>query len=107
MGLDWNELYSVSRLYYNFFQVVMKLQTKERQGSRVRKKYDQPRTPYQRLLELPYVTKEEKQRLMETYSGLNVVKLKAQLERLQKRLWQLQINKRNCPNFRVDSYVRQ
>ena len=102
-----NELYAVARLYYNFFQVVMKLRSKERQGSRVKKRYDEPRTPYQRLLESPYVTEEEKARLMKIYSGLNVVKLKAELERVQMRLWRLQKNKRNCPNFRVDFYVRQ
>lgn len=85
----------------------MKLQAKERQGRQVRKKYDEPRTPFERLLESPYVTREEKNRLMETYSGLNGVKLKVQMERLQEKLWRLQKNKRNCPNFRVDFYVRQ
>jgi len=45
-----NELYSYLRLYTNFFLPTMKLKSKERVGSRVKKKYDQARTPYQRVL---------------------------------------------------------
>lgn len=39
------------RLHGNYFQPVMKLVSKERNGSQVKKKYDTARTPYQRLLE--------------------------------------------------------
>lgn len=38
------------RLLQNFFQPVMKLEKKERHGSRVKKRYDQPQTPARRLL---------------------------------------------------------
>jgi len=45
-----NDLYHHElRLYKNFFQPVMKLQSKERIGGRVKRKYDVPRTPCQGL----------------------------------------------------------
>ncbi|MBU4179908.1 MAG: ISNCY family transposase [Actinobacteria bacterium] len=40
-----NELYSLLRLYLNFFQPQMKLIEKTRIGSKVKKKYDHPKTP--------------------------------------------------------------
>ena len=45
-----NEMYSLLRLYTNFFLPTMKLQTKERVGSRVKKTYYKAQTPYQRVL---------------------------------------------------------
>lgn len=39
-----NQLYSRLRLYTNYFQPVMKLKEKIRVGSKVKKKYDRPRT---------------------------------------------------------------
>lgn len=102
-----NQLYSRVRLYYNFFQVSMKLRSKERQGSKVRKRYDEPKTPYQRLLESASLREEEKNRLRQTYEELNVVRLKAEIDRLQQRLCRLNEEKKKRPNFHVDSYVRQ
>jgi hypothetical protein len=43
-------LYGVLRLYVNFFQPSLKLISKERRGGKVIKKYDQAKTPYQRVL---------------------------------------------------------
>jgi len=85
----------------------MKLVSKERIGSRVRKRYDLPKTPYQRLLESPGISPEQKNRLRKTYQELNVVELKREIDRLKDKLWRLQRTKRNCTNFRIDSYVRQ
>jgi hypothetical protein len=44
------ELYRAVRLYVNFFQPSMKLRTKTRTGSRVRRMYDRAQTPLQRVL---------------------------------------------------------
>jgi hypothetical protein len=41
-----DQLYVVIRLYVNFFQPVSKVVWKERTGSRVRRRYDEARTPY-------------------------------------------------------------
>jgi hypothetical protein len=83
-----NELYSQLRLYTNFFLPTMKLQSKERVGSRVKKKYDQAQTPYQRVLASRQVTKADKQQLRAKYASLNPAALKRKLDRLQQRLLQ-------------------
>ena len=55
-----NELYAVYRLYVNHFLPVTKLQQKVRTGSRVKKVYDAPKTPYQRVLDSGEVSKSVK-----------------------------------------------
>lgn len=81
-----DELYAVLDLYTNFFQPSMKLKSKERHGARVTKKYDQARTPYQRLLESSFIPAQTKQELRARYHLLNPAQLKRQLERLQQKL---------------------
>ena len=44
-----NELYDQLRLFVNFFLPSMKFIEKVRQGSKVKKRYDEPKTPCQRL----------------------------------------------------------
>lgn len=81
-----NELYATLRLYTNFFQPTMKLQSKERVGSKVIKRYDGAQTPYQRVLAAPQVSEADKQRLRVKYKTLNPAALKRKLMRLQDRL---------------------
>jgi len=50
-----NQLYESLDLFTNFFRTSMKLQSKERHGARVEEKYDQARTPYQRLLDSSFI----------------------------------------------------
>ena len=56
-----NRVYDLLRLYINFFQPVMKLKHKTRNGAKVYKIYDTAQTPYQRLLKSGVLT-EAKQR---------------------------------------------
>jgi len=81
-----NELYKHLRLYTNYFQPLMKLKHKERHGSQVKKTYDAAQTPYQRLLQSPYLSVSSKRRLKTEYAGLNPAELKRQIERLQEKL---------------------
>jgi hypothetical protein len=81
-----NDLYELLRLYTNFFLPVMKLQRKERVGSKVKKIYDQPKTPYQRILETEDVSNEVKTRLSEQYAALSLVALKRRLDMLMRKL---------------------
>ncbi len=83
-----NDLYSHLRLYTNFFLPTMKLETKQRVGSRVKKTYDKAQTPYHRVLASPQVSKSDKQRLKAKYANLNPAALKRKLDRLQQRLLQ-------------------
>jgi hypothetical protein len=81
-----NELYKHLRLYANYFQPLMKLKHKERHGSQVKKTYDMAQTPYQRLLQSPYLSASSKRRLKAEYARLNPAELKRQIERLQEQL---------------------
>jgi hypothetical protein len=83
-----NRLYGLLRLYANYFQPVMKLVKKERTGSKVKKTYDRPQTPYQRLLNSPVLTRAAKQRLHSEYATLNPAALKRQISRLQSSLYE-------------------
>lgn len=57
-----NDLYcNELRLFKNFFQPVIKLVLKERFAGKIHRKYDKPRTPFQRLLESPEISKKRKQ----------------------------------------------
>ena len=81
-----NELYDHLRLYTNYFQPVMKLKSKQRDGAKVKKTYDAPQTPYRRLLAAPSTNKATRQRLQAQYAGLNPAQLKREITRLQRLL---------------------
>lgn len=82
-----NRYYQALRLQVNFFQPSMKLLDKQRQGSKVRKRYDQARTPFRRVLDSPEVPENLKTRLREQFETMNPVELKAELERYSSALW--------------------
>jgi len=85
-----NSLYEKElRLYKNFFSPVMKLKEKERVGGRVKRKYDTPKTPYQRLIELGKISKEEKEKLQELYLSLNPAELKRKIDERTHNLYQI------------------
>jgi hypothetical protein len=90
-----NELYAELRLYTNFFQPVMKLLSKERTGAKVKKTYDRPRTPYQRLCDSTALSRYAKRQLRTQYVSLNPAELKRNIVRLQSRL--LRIGLRRPP----------
>jgi len=81
--------YSLICLYVNFFQPVMKLQSKTRHGAHVHKVYDQARTPYRRLLDCPDFPAEQRQPLIDLYNTLDPVSLLAQLNNALTTLWDL------------------
>lgn len=81
-----NELYGELRFYTNFFIPTMKLVSKERSGSKVKKRYDQPQTPYQRVLAAPQIADSQKDLLRAKYETLNPAALKRKIDRLQQRL---------------------
>ena len=81
------ELYSVLRWYQNFFQPSMKLLSKQRLGSQVRKRYDRAKTPYQRILLSETVSKEQKAKLEQKRPTLDPIVLLREIERLQEQFW--------------------
>jgi len=83
-----NELYrNELRLYKNFFQPVMKLVSKERIGGKVKRKYDIPQTPYQRLLKSGRLSEENQAKLRSVYQSLNPAQLKRIIEARLETLW--------------------
>jgi hypothetical protein len=82
-----NELYHHLRLYTNFFMPSMKLISKQRDGSRVKKRYDKAQTPFQRVMTSGYVTRDRKRKLKIQYESLNPAALKRSIEHLQNRLY--------------------
>jgi hypothetical protein len=76
-----NELYEKAWLpLRNHFTPVMKLIEKQRTGSKVRKKYDTPATPCDRLLACAKVSEETKIQLRATRRGLDPMDLAADIE---------------------------
>jgi len=82
-------IYQDLRLFVNFFQPVMKLQSKVRLGSKVRKKYDQAQTPYRNVMASDLVEQSVKQELTEVYLSLNPVDLRRRIDATLARLWKL------------------
>lgn len=75
-----NDVYQTWELYQNYFIPTMKLVSKERIGSKYRKHYDIPKTPYVRALACDSVSEEAKLKLRERYSELDPFELKRKLE---------------------------
>jgi len=73
---------------YNF-QPVRKLIKKERNGSKVIKRYDEAKTPYRRVLTSSDIKEEIKVKLKNQYAMLNPAKLKRKITKLQNKLLKL------------------
>lgn len=81
-----NALYELYRLYVNHFLPVTKLVSKERLGSRVKKIYDAPKTPYQRVLDSEQVSQEAKRKLRAIHAQLDIVQLRHQMDEILDKL---------------------
>ena len=81
-----NQLYRKLSDYQNFFQPVMRLKTKTRDGARVTRKYDKPKTAYQRILEREDIPKKTKRQLTERFLKLNPKRLILRITELGKKL---------------------
>lgn len=83
-----NAVYTVLRLWVNFFQPSMKLIGKQRIGSKVRKQYDVAQTPCQRVLASPQVSQADKDALRQQFLGLNPVAVRHALDERLAVFWQ-------------------
>jgi hypothetical protein len=82
-------IYADLRLYVNFFQPVLKLIGKDRVGEKVIKRYDTATTPYQRVLDSPYIRENVKIYLRLHYAQLNPVTLRNRIDANVAKLWKL------------------
>jgi hypothetical protein len=83
-----NEIYRVQNLISNYFIPQYKLKSKQRVGAKIKKTYDTPKTPYQRVLDEPSVPEENKRKLREIYITLNYYDLLSEREELLARFEQ-------------------
>ena len=84
-----NELYDRLRLMVNFVRPCAKLIEKTRHGAQVRRRYDRPQTPYQRVLACAEVPEAAKQRLRQQFAALDPIAVNDQIVHLQRRLLRL------------------
>lgn len=80
-------LYSLTRLQLNFLRPVRKLVGKERHGARVRKVYDPPQTPYQRLVASGLLDEAVARRLEEQLLAINPAELQRRIELALRAVW--------------------
>lgn len=72
-----NDLYKNEwRLFHNFFMPSVKLQSKQRVGSKIFKRHDSPQTPYQRILNSKFISPHTKLSLAQLFKTLNPFKLR-------------------------------
>jgi len=94
-----NDLYSNEwSLYQNHFCPTLKLVEKTRVNSRYVKKYDKPKTPYQRIMDSEHIDERTKKKLKSVHLSLDPFKLKAEIETKIRRIFNL---------VKVTSNVRQ
>ncbi len=77
-----NEIYTQLDAYANLFLPMRKVIFKERKGSKVKKRYDIARTPFQRLIEKDVLNYDMKSALLKQHQSLNPLTLHRQLENL-------------------------
>jgi hypothetical protein len=104
------ELYAPLATFTNYFQPSVKLLKKTRTGSKVKKIYDKPQTPLQRLLRHSKTDRPTKTRLHRQYRKLNPAELRRNISRSQARLTtlceNLQIQKQRKKRHHLDSILR-
>lgn len=86
-----NELYAGPwRWYVNFFQPVMQCVEKKRIGSKYVRRYDVPKTPYQRVMADLRIDGEVKEKLAQQYTSLNPKTLRQEIDILVQKIFKAQ-----------------
>lgn len=80
-AIRWlNKVYGILDVYANFFLPLRKITAKQRDGSKVRKRYDSARSPIERLLEKGLISPREHQALIQKRQALNPLDLQRKLQ---------------------------
>ena len=82
-----NALYEQMWIYYNLFQPVMHLIEKTAVGDKVRRKWDQARTPFERLKATGKLSAQQEQRLQALYEQTNPQHLREEIYQGLAQLW--------------------
>lgn len=90
-----NDLYTHEwSCYHNFFMPSVKLVEKKLVAGKHIKRYDSPKTPYQRILESPYIAASVKQSLKEQFETLNPFRLRKIIENKLKTIFSICYSKK-------------
>ncbi len=81
-------LYEQMWLYYNVFQPVLHLCEKTMVGEKVVRKWDDAKTPYERLLASSVLSSEHQARLQQLYEQTNPFQLREAIYRQLDALWE-------------------
>jgi hypothetical protein len=84
--------------YFNFFITSVKLIEKQRVGSKIVKKHDKPKTPFQRCIESKYISEEIKQNLDKRRQQLNPFVLQRQMKTKIKNIMKVVQNAKQIPS---------
>jgi hypothetical protein len=101
-----NRIYAILRLQINFLFPSMKLKEKTRIGARVYRRYDVPRTPYQRVLDSPQISKTRKAALRRQFHSINPVALAREIGMLQIQLEAKALRRQQVPPVRRGQQMR-
>jgi hypothetical protein len=86
-----NDYYDILFPYLMHFVAVKRMLGKERVGSKYRRVYEKiAKTPYQRILEHPDVSKEDKDKLQREHQKLNPLLLKREMEKRLRKVYDTQ-----------------
>lgn len=88
-----NQIYEVLRLYRNFCLPSIRLQSKTRVEGRIKRIYETPCTPYERLLASHQIDRKTKRELRSIYDSLNPAALNRRLTELRQQLEELSAGK--------------
>jgi len=100
-----NELYTSEWYqYFNFFMPSVKLIHKKRLGAKIIKKYDQPKTPFQRLLESPAISEQTKKNLKKQFEELNPFKLQKHMTEKIKHILNIAADSENAELLRNSAF---
>ncbi|MGC8866960.1 MAG: hypothetical protein ACP5PA_01945 [Elusimicrobiales bacterium] len=91
-----NKIWEISDLIDNFFVPSHKIisRIKNDKGKTIRKVYDTPKTPYQRLIECPNMKDEIKKELNDIFNLLNLIELRKKQTELLDELFGLKKDKK-------------
>src|SRR6266566_2446411 len=82
-------LYERMWVYYNLFQPVLHLRQKTVVGDRVKRKWDQAQTPYERVQALGVLPPEQQARLQQLYEQTNPLALRQEIYQRLAGLWDM------------------
>lgn len=83
------ELYERMWVYYNLFQPVLHLSQKQFSGDKVKRKWDQAQTPYERILARGVLSPEQQAHLQQLYEQTNPLALRQEIYRRLADLWDM------------------